>query len=52
MSLYEVSLFMSLLGFGMGIMFATLNVCGRMRLFNATLSILVRYVESKRSHVF
>ena len=33
MGLYEVSMFMSLLGFGMGIMFANHHICGMM-LFN------------------
>ena len=44
MGLYEVSMFVSLLCFGMGFMLANVHVCGMMLLFSARLCILVRYV--------
>ena len=47
MGLYEVTMFMSLLGFGRGIMFANFHVCGMMLLFNAMLYMLVRYVSPR-----
>ena len=37
MGLYEVTMFMSLLGFGMSIMFANLHACGMMLLSNVML---------------
>ena len=42
MSLYEVSLFMSLWGFGMGTMLVNFHVCGIMLLLRAVLNVLVR----------
>ena len=42
---------LSLLGYGMGIMFAYLHVCGIMLLFNAIFYILVR-CKSKRFYMF
>ena len=43
--LYEVPMFMSFLGFDMGIAFANFHVCGQMLLFNAILYMLVRYAS-------
>ena len=43
LDLYDVSMFMSLLGFGMGIMFA--NDLYEMMLFSAMLYMLVRYAN-------
>ena len=42
MSLYEVPLFVSFLGFGIGTMLANFHVCGIMFLLRAVLNILVR----------
>ena len=42
MSLYEVPVSMSLLGFGMGTMLANYHMCGIMLLLRAVLNILVR----------
>ena len=42
MGLYEVSLSMSLLGFGMGSMLANFHVCDIMLLLRAVLNMLVR----------
>ena len=39
--LNEVLIFMSLFGFGMGITFANLHVCGMMLMFNVMSDILV-----------
>ena len=45
MDMYEVLVFMSFLGFGMGIMLANFHVCGIMLLFNVMLYMLVIYVS-------
>ena len=37
----------SLLGFGMGIMFANVHMCGMIMLFNAMWYMLVRYVSPR-----
>ena len=52
MDMYEVSICMSLLGFGMGrlIKFANFHMCGVMMLFNAMLYMLVRYVSRVRNY--
>ena len=42
MGLYDVHMFMSLLGFGIAMMFANSHVGGMMFLFSAMLYILVR----------
>ena len=42
MDLYEVPLFMSLLGFGMGAMLANFHMCGIMLLFRTVINMLVR----------
>ena len=42
MGLYEVSLFMSLLGFGMGSMLSNFHMCGIMLVLIAVFNILVR----------
>ena len=44
MGLYELPVFMSLLGFGIGIILANVHVCAMM-LFNAMLYMLVRYAS-------
>ena len=46
MGLYEVTLSMSLLGFGMGTMLANLHTCGVMLLLRAVFNILVRKVQA------
>ena len=50
MDLFEVPMFMSLVGFGMDIMFANFHV--RMMLFNAMLYMLVRYVSQRGNMCF
>ena len=47
MGLYEVPMFISLLGFGIGILFPNFHVCRKMLLFSAMLYMLVRYVNPK-----
>ena len=42
MGLYEVPLYMSLLGIGMGTMLATFHICGIMLVFSAVINMLVR----------
>ena len=42
MDLYEVPMWMSLLGFGMGTMLANFHMCGIMVLLRAILNMLVR----------
>ena len=42
MGLYEVSLSMSLLGFGMGTMLANFHMCGIMLVLRAIFNMLVR----------
>ena len=42
MGLYEVSLSMTLLAFGMGTMLANFHMCGIMLLLRAVLNMLVR----------
>ena len=42
MSLYEVSLSMSLLGFGMGTMLAYFDMCGIMLVLRAVFKMLMR----------
>ena len=53
MGLYEVPLFVSLLGFGIGTMLASFHVV-RYYVFvkSSLLNILVRNCESKRAYVF
>ena len=41
--MYDVPMFMSLLGFGIGMMFDNSHVCGMMFLFGAMLYMLLRY---------
>ena len=50
MGLYDVPMFMSLLGFSMGIMFSNFCVYRMMLLFNAM--VYIEVCESKRSYVF
>ena len=45
MGLYDVHMFMSLFGFGIGMMFATFHVYGMMLLFGDVLYMLVRYAS-------
>ena len=45
MGLYDVPMFMSLFGFGIGMMFASFHVCGMMLLFSDMLYMLVRYAS-------
>ena len=47
MGLYEVPKFMSLFGFGIGMMFASFHTCGMMLLFSAKLYMWVRYVRPR-----
>ena len=47
MGLYEVPLFVSLLGFGIGTMLANFHLCGIMFLLRAFLNILVRNASSR-----
>ena len=42
MGLYEVPLYMSLLGFGMGTMLANFHMCGIMLVLRAVFNVLVR----------
>ena len=42
MGLYELPLYMSLLGFGMGTMLANFHMCGIMLLLRAALNMIVR----------
>ena len=44
MGLYDVLMFMSLLGFGIEMMFANSHVCEMMFLFSVILYMLVTYV--------
>ena len=48
MGLHEVSLYMSLLGFGMGTMLASFRICGVKNSFQHTRE----ECESKRAYVF
>ena len=48
MSLYDVSLSISLLGFGMVSMLANVHMCGIMLLLRAVLNILVRNASPRR----
>ena len=50
MGLYEVPLFMSLLGFGMGTMLANFHMCGIMLVLRAVFNMLVRNA-SPRGHM-
>ena len=43
MGLYDVHMFMSLFGFGIGMMFASFHVCGMMLMFSDVLYMLVKY---------
>ena len=45
MGLYDVPMFMFFLGFGIGMMFADLNVCVMVLLFNTLLYMSVRYAS-------
>ena len=42
MGLYEVPLYMSLLGFGMGTMLANFHMCGTMLMLRAVFNMLVK----------
>ena len=52
MGLYEVSLSMSLLGFGMGTMLANFHVCGIMLVLRAVFNMLVRNTSPRRPMCF
>ena len=52
MSLYEVPMPMSLLGFGMGTMLGNFHMCGIMLLLSAALNMLVRNTSPRRSMCF
>ena len=52
MDLYEVTLSMSLLDFGMVTMLANIHICGIMLLLKAVLNILVRNVSPRRPMCF
>ena len=45
MGLYDVPMFMSLFGFGIGIMFASFHVCGMILSFSDVLYMLVMYAS-------
>ena len=47
MSLYEVPLSMSLLGFGMGTMLANFHMCGIMLLLRAVFNMLMRNASTR-----
>ena len=49
MGLYEVPLYMSLLGFGMGTMLANFHVCGIMLVLIAVFNMLVRNASPRGS---
>ena len=52
MGLYEVSLSMSLFGFGMGTMLANFHMCGIMLVLRAVFNMLVRNVSPRGSMCF
>ena len=52
MGLYEVSLSMSLLGFGMGTMLANFHMCGIMLVLRTVFHHAREECESKRAYVF
>ena len=52
MGLYEVPLFMSLLGFGMGTMLDNFHMCGIILLLRAVLNILMRNASPRGSMCF
>ena len=52
MGLYGVSLFMSLLGFGMGTMLANFHMCGIMLVLRALFNILVRNASAREPMCF
>ena len=45
MGLYDVPMVMSLLGFGIGMLFTNVHMCEMMLLFSAMLYMLVRYAS-------
>ena len=45
MGLYDVSMFMCLLGFGIYILFDSSHMCGMMYLFSDMMYMLVRYAS-------
>ena len=47
MGLYEVPLFMSLLGFGMGAMLANFHMCGIMLVLRAVFNMLLRIASPR-----
>ena len=52
MGLYEVPLFMSLLGFGMGTMLANFHMFGIMLVLSAVFNMLVRNASPRRHMCF
>ena len=50
MGLYDVPMFMSLFGFGIGMMFASFHIRGMMLLFSDVLYMLVEVCQSKWSY--
>ena len=53
MGLYDVSMFMSFYGFGIGMMFANFHVCGMLLVFTDMLYMLTDEIsKSKRSDIF
>ena len=51
MGLYDVPMFISLLGFGMGIKFANFQVCRIMLLFSAILHMLGRNLSPGSKYI-
>ena len=52
MGLYEVPLSMSLMGFGMGTMFANVHMCGIMLVLRGVFTMLVRNASPRGSMCF
>ena len=52
LGMYEISLCMSLLGFGMGTMLANFHMCGIMLLLTAVLNMLVRNTSPREPVCF
>ena len=52
MGLYEVPLFVSLLGFGIGTMLANFHMCGIMLVLRAVFKMLVRNASPRRPMCF